>query len=342
VITDKKRTINKPAKPPLWPVLFLFFVVLLLPGCPWSNNSDQGTLLLSGTIEAREIDLAFQVGGRINQLFKDEGDWVEQDAAIADLDKQDYQLALQQATAMANAAKASLDALKAGTRIQELHVAEADVQKATSQLNYAQSEVKRVSFLIPRKLASIEQLEQKQLQYEVAQAGLEQAKQNFQLLKEGPRQEDIQRADHEYKAQMEAVAQAQRQLAYTTLTSPVPGVATVRLSEAGEVVTAGHPVLRIAALTKPWVRAYLSETKLGRVRLGQSVKVKVDSFPDKVFAGRLSYISPVAEFTPKTVETHELRVDLVYRVKVEVENPEGLLKIGMPADVIIEPITSHE
>jgi HlyD family secretion protein len=340
VITDKKQAIIKSAKL-LWRYLFFFYIVLLLPGCSWNNDADQGALLLSGTIEAREIDLAFQVGGRIKQLFKDEGDWIDQDAAIADMDDRDYQLALQQATAMANAAKASLDALKAGTRIQELHVAEAGVQKATSQLNYAQSEVKRVSFLIPQKLASIEQLEQAQLQYEVAQGSLEQAKQNFQLLKEGPRQEDIQRAEHEYQARMETVAQAERQLAYTKLSSPVPGVATVRLSEAGEVVTAGHPVMRIAALTKPWVRAYLSETNLGHVRLGQSVKVKVDSFPDKVFTGRLSFISPVAEFTPKTVETHELRVDLVYRIKVEVDNPEGLLKIGMPADIIIEPISNN-
>jgi HlyD family secretion protein len=316
-------------------------IVFLASGCGSSGNSDANEILLSGTVEAREVDLSFQVGGRIAKLNADEGSWVTQDELVAALDPKDLELALQQTTAQANAAKANLDALKAGTRVQELRVAEADLQKARSQLNYAKSEVKRVSFLVPKKLASESQLEQVQLQYEVALAGVEQAAQKLNLLKEGPRQEDINQAEQQYIASNEASEMSRQQLQYARLVSPVTGMITVRLREAGEVVAPGQPVVRIAQTSKPWVRAYINETQLGKVRIGQSARVKIDSAPDKTFSGKLAFISPVAEFTPKTVETRELRVDLVYRIKVEVDNPQGVFKVGMPADVILET-TSHD
>ena len=126
-------------------------------------------------------------------------------------------------------------------------------------------------------------------------------------------------------------------LGYAALVSPVGGIVSVRLAEAGQVVAAGQPVLRIAELTQPWVRAYLAEADLTRVQLGQPVEVRVDGLPGQVLHGRLSFISPQAEFTPKTVETKALRVDLVYRIKVDVDDPQGRLKIGMPADVTIAP-----
>ncbi|MDX1812599.1 MAG: efflux RND transporter periplasmic adaptor subunit [Gammaproteobacteria bacterium] len=317
-----------------------WLVLLLLPlsACQINNSAESnGSIRLSGSIEAREIDLAFQVGGRMQSLSVDEGQLLTAGATVAQLDDSDFQLVLNQAKATANASKAVLNELQAGTREQELLVAEADLQKAQSQVNYNLEEVKRISALIPSKLASMEQLEQTQLQFEIAQATLEQAHHKLKLLIEGPRKEEVQRAKAEYSARQEAVAQAKRQLTYTHLDSPLTGMVTVRSSEEGEVVAPGQPVVRIAELSKPWVRAYLSETDLGRVKLGQEAIVKVDSYPDKRFKGELSFISPVAEFTPKTVETRELRVDLVYRVKVKVDNPDGILKIGMPADIILEP-----
>ena len=319
---------------PRWPLLML----LALSACDSNTAPDNSnSIQLSGSVEAREINVAFQVGGRIQTLDTDEGKLVTTGGTIAQLDDKDYQLALNLAMATADASKAMLDELKAGTRKQDIKVARADLEKAQSQVNYTQEEVKRVSALIPSKLASMEQLEQTQLQFEIAQATLEQAHQKLELLLEGPRKEEIQRATADYAARQEAVAQAKSQLDYTQLKSPVTGMVTVRSSEAGEVVAPGQAVVRVAELSKPWVRAYLSEKDLGRVQLGQAAKVTVDSYPDKTFEGRLSFISPVAEFTPKTVETKELRVDLVYRVKVQVDNPDGLLKIGMPADIELEP-----
>ena len=315
---------------------------VFLNACHGGSNPGNDAIALSGTVEAREIDVSFQVAGRIARLNTDEGQWVEKDGPVAQLDTRDFELTLQQSEANANAAKANLDALIAGTRTQEIKVAEADLQKARSQLNYAKAEVKRTSSLVPKKLASAEQLEQSQLQYEVALSSVEQAEQHLNLLREGPRKEDIQRAQAQYNAALEATKMAKQQLQYTELTSPLAGLVTVRLSEAGEVVTPGHPVMRVAELSKPWVRAYLSESSLGKVRVGEKAQIKIDSNPDKVFDGLLTFISPVAEFTPKTVETRELRVDLVYRVKVEVDNPQGILKIGMPADVILPIANSND
>lgn len=305
---------------------------------PWQTADTPNRIELSGTVEAREVDPAFQVSGRIARLDVDEGDAVQAGQPVASLDKNDYQLALRNATAQRDAAQAALAVLQAGTRIQELRVAEAQLGKAQADLDYAHLEYQRVAKLIPKRLAAQERLDQMRLQQEVAQAGIEQARQNLALLREGPRQEELDRAAAELRARQAAVEMAQRQLEYAQLHSPVAGVVSVRLAEVGEVVAVGKPVLRIAELGRPWVRAYLNETDLARVRLGQPAEVRVDGLPVQVLNGRLAFISPEAEFTPKTVETRALRVDLVYRFKVEVDSPDGALKLGMPADVALKAV----
>ena len=305
---------------------------------PWQAASDPERIELSGTVEARKVDLAFQVGGRIAELAVDEGDAVQAKQRVATLDARDYELALRAATAQMDAAQAALAALRAGTRIQELRVAEAQLAKAQADLDYAHVEFKRIAELVARKLAPQEQLDQLQQRQNVALAGVEQARQMLALLREGPRQEEIDRAAAELRARQAAVETARQQLAYVQLHSPVTGVVSVRLVETGEVVAAGKPVLRVAELSQPWVRAYLNEADLPRVRLGQPAEVRVDGLPGKVWPGRLAFIAPDAEFTPKTVETRALRVDLVYRVKIEVENPSGALKLGQPADVRLKAV----
>ena len=305
---------------------------------PWQAAGDPERIELSGTVEAREVDLAFQVGGRIAGLAVDEGDAVKAEQPVATLDASDYELALRTAIAQMEAARAALAVLQAGTRAQELRVAEAKLAQAQADLDYARGEFKRVVELIPRKLAAENQLDLARQRQNVALAGVEQARQNLALLREGPRREEIDRAAAELRARQAAVETARRQLDYTQARSPVAGVVAVRLAEVGEIVSSGKPVLRIAELGRPWVRAYLNETDLPRVRLGQPAEVRVDGLPGKVLAGRLAFIAPNAEFTPKTVETRALRVDLVYRVKIEVDNPDGALKLGQPADVLLKAI----
>ena len=323
----------------VWLLALAILPLLLAFRWPWQRTGDTDQIELSGTVEAREVDLAFQVGGRIAKLLVDEGDAVKAEQGVAELDARDYELALRNATAQAEAAQAALAALQAGTRVQELRVAEAQLAKAQADLDYARVEFKRIADLVARKLAPQDQLDQVQQRQNVALAGVEQARQNLALLREGPRQEDIDQAAATLRARQAAVEIARQQLGYVQLRSPVAGVVSVRLAEGGEVVSPGKAVLRIAELGRPWVRAYLNETDLARVRLGQSAEVRVDGLYGKVLAGRLAFISPDAEFTPKTVETRALRVDLVYRVKIEVDNPDGALKLGQPADVMLKAVT---
>lgn len=319
----------------IWLLALSIFPLLLAFRWPWQSVDESRQIELSGTVEAREIDLAFQVGGRIVTLRVDEGDSVQTEQEIATLDAHDFELTLSNAIAQAEAAQAALAALQAGTRIQELRVAEAQLAKAQADLDYIRVEFKRIADLVAKKLAAQDQLDQARQRQNVALAGVEQALQNLALLREGPRREDIDQAAATLRARQATAETARRQLEYTRLQSPVAGMVSVRLAEAGEIVSPGKTVLRIAELSRPWVRAYLNEKDLTRVRLGQAAQIRIDGLPDKVFEGRLAFISPTAEFTPKTVETHALRVDMVYRVKVQVDNPNGVLKLGQPADVVL-------
>jgi len=315
-----------------WPALA---ALLLLSACrlPWGPDPDRDSVLLSGTIDAHEVDLSFQAPGRILRLLTDEGRHVAAGDVAAELDPQDFELALARARAQEQAARKALAVLVAGSRVQEIGAGEAAVAQAQADADFADHEVERTRDLIAKGFESPQALDRATSVAEAARAKLAQARQNLSMLKEGPRREDIDRARAELAAAQAEVGTAQRQLGYVKLMSPAAGLISVRLAEAGQVVTMGQPVFRLAQLDRPWVRAYLPEKDLPRVKLGQAAQVQVDGLPDKVFEGRLAFISPVAEFTPKTVETRELRVDLVYRVTVDVDNSQGLLKIGMPADV---------
>lgn len=314
-------------------VLLLLGLAAVVAGC---NDNEGDGLALSGTVEARETVLAFQVGGRIDKLLVDEGMAVRQGQEVATLVADDYALAVARASAEVSAAKATLAALEAGSRKQELEVARATLEQASAEERFAREELQRARSLMSKNLTSQEHVDKAQLQLDVASSTARRAKQQFQLLQEGPRSEDIDRARAELEARISALRTAERQLSYIHLQSPASGLITLRQAEAGEVVSAGQPVFRLAELSRPWVRAYIGETDLARVRLGQKVTVTVDGLPDRVFEGTLSFISPKAEFTPKSVETRALRVDQVYRVRVQLADPDGLLKLGMPADVVFE------
>ncbi len=314
-------------------VACLYGLWVILAGC--SSEAGNG-LTLSGTVEARETALSFQVGGRIERLLTDEGQAVQRDQEVALLVNADYDLAVQRARAEVDAAAAALAALESGARKQELKVSEATLVQAQAEQRFAEEDVKRIQSLIKKHLAAQEQLDQAKLKRDVARSAVRKAEQQLQLLREGPRQEEITQAHAALEGRRSALQSAERQLTYTRLISPINGTVTLRQAEAGEMVNAGQPVFKVAELTRPWVRAYLNETDLARVKLGQSASVSVDGLPGKTFRGRLAFISPRAEFTPKAVETRALRVDLVYRVKIELEDPEGLLKLGMPADVVFD------
>jgi len=322
---------------PRAPRMLVLLALLALSACrlPWDPDPERDAVLLSGSIDAHEVDLSFQAPGRILRLVADEGRHVAQGDVVAELDPLDIELALARARAQEQSARKALAVLRAGSRAQEIASAQAAVQQAQADSNFANHEVDRTRDLIAKGFESDQALDRARSSADTTAAKLEQARQNLSLLKEGPRHEDIDRAAAELAAAHAEAESAQRQLGYVKLMSPAAGVISVRLAEAGQVVTAGQPVFRLAQLDRPWVRAYLAERDLPRVKLGQDAQVRVDGLPGKVFEGRLAFISPVAEFTPKTVETRALRVDLVYRVTVDVDNAQAQLKIGMPADVTL-------
>ncbi len=313
---------------------------LLVCACrlPWDSSDERSAVSLSGTVDAHEVELSFQTAGRILRLDTDEGRQVQRDDPVAELDPKDLDLALARARAQEQSARKSLAVLHAGSRRQEIDGARAAVAQAQADAHFADLEVDRTRELIAKGFISNEALDRVKNNADTAAARLDQARQNLSLLIEGPRREDIERTAAELAAAQAQADTALRQREYVKLLSPSAGVISVRLAEAGQVVAPGQPVFRLARLDRPWVRAYLAEQDLARVRLGQAAQVRVDGMPGKVFEGRLSFISPVAEFTPKTVETRALRVDLVYRVTIDVDNAQGQLKIGMPADVML-PVT---
>jgi HlyD family secretion protein len=319
----------------------LLLALLSLQGCRWPGQAeDAGALVLSGTVDAHEVELGFQVGGRIARLQGEEGRAVQVGQVLAELDPTDLRLGAERTRAQAESAGKVLAALKAGARPQEIRAAQAAVAQAQADKGLADQQVARTQMLVNQNFVSPDQMDRARSVAAVSAARVDQAAANLSLLRAGARKEDLERAAADAAAAQVARRSAERQLTYVTLASPVAGVVSVRLAEGGQVVAAGQPVFRVAELSRPWVRAYLAEPDLPKVKLGQHVNVRVDGVPDRTFRGHLSFISPQAEFTPKTVETRALRVDLVYRVTVDVDDPGGLLKIGMPADVTFGPSSS--
>jgi len=168
-----------------------------------------------------------------------------------------------------------------------------------------------------------------------AEAALKQADAEYSLIKAGPRKESIDQGRAKVRAAAVTVEQARQQLTYTELIAPVDAVVLSTSAEVGEYLNPASPVLTLGRIDRPWLRAYIHEKDLGRIQLNQKVEVTTDSFPDKIYRGRVSYISSQAEFTPKTVQTFEERVKLMFRIKVALKNPDNELRPGMPADGVI-------
>ena len=268
--------------------------------------------------------------------------------------------------ALLRQAKANLDQLLEGSRAQEIREAGAAVNQAQSQYALAQEEWQRAQVLYSNDDISTSQYDQYRSRFTQTQAALQQAEQRLSLVQEGPRKEDIEaararvekaeasvqqaeasrleikRKEQEVDTRRAQIAQARAQvgvidaiIADGTVTAPLDGIILEKSAEIGEVVAAGTTIATLGNINKPWLRGYIREQDHGRVKLGMKVRITTDSFPDKVYEGRLSYIASEAEFTPKQIQTPEERVKLVYRIKIEADNPQQELKLNMPASAEI-------
>jgi HlyD family secretion protein len=363
------------------------------------RNNRLSELYYSGTLEATQAELSFQVSGRITDLPVDEGQSVEKDQTLAVLDRSEYQARFDQAKANLDAAKADLarlelnfetskkilpadveryeasvnalkaqmDQMEAGYRVQDVEKADNTLSSLKTSMEMAQKNKERYEKLFSGNIVSEKEHDSVILQYETALKAYESARANMDQMKEGYRNEDIRVAKAKLvegeailkqaksnlakiemtekeveaaKARVQAAEAAfklaETQLGYIELKAPFKGIITSRNIEQGEVVSLGQDVFSLADLSSIELKIYVDETEIGKVRPGQDADVTVDTFSEKVFKGKVSFISPEGEFTPKIIQTHKERVKLVYLVKVLIPNNNLDLKPGMPADAVLK------
>ena len=327
---------------------------------------------IPGWVEARVVDegMAVRAGDEVARLDATEllyevelrkREVAAAQAVLAELEAGSRPEEIAAARALVAQAEARLAELEAGSRPQEIAAAQAAVARARADAANRQADLARLDQLHQSGSVTDQELDSAQTASAMAAARLQEAQEQLGLVEEGPRTEQIEQAraslaraqEHlalalkgprvetiaQARARMEQAEQtlaiAQTRRAYATLLSPVGGLVLSENIEAGEFVTAGTPIVTVADLSQIWLRAYINEPDLGRVKVGQSVRVFTDTYPGKAYSGRITFISSAAEFTPKNVQTSQERVKLVYRIKIAVDNPALELKPGMPADADI-------
>lgn len=294
----------------------------------WHWSQPEGELKLYGSIDMRTVDLAFEESGRLQTVFFEEGGSVKAGEVIAKLDDSRYKIARDQAAAQVGVAQAQLALLLAGTRVEEIDVARARLKATEANLVLSERTCKRHKDM--GKASSALARDQACYKASADRAARDEAKRTLEMLLAGTRAEEIEVARATLKQTQTQLADAERALNNCLLYAPADGVIRSRLKEPGDMVGASTPIYEMALMNPLWARVYIDEPNLGRITMGQKVAVSVDSFPDKTFDATVGFISSVAEFTPKTVQTEAIRTNLVYEVRLTVDDPQGLLRLGMP------------
>ena len=300
------------------------------------RQESAGTLRISGNVELTEVQASFKVPGRVLSRSVDEGALVKRGETVARLEDAELQDALSLARADAEAAAATLAELQAGSRREEIGQGEAQLSRAEAEAAKLALDFDRDRVLYAKEVIPKRELDAARAANDQARASVRERRQALQLLVKGARRERIDEARARLKGAEARVSTARERLGYATLTAPIGGVVLSKSVEPGEQVAAGTPVITLGDLERCWLKGYIPETELGRVKLGQRARVTTDSHPGRSFPGVVSFISSEAEFTPKNVQTEKERVKLVYRIKITLSNPGMELKPGMPADAEIE------
>jgi membrane fusion protein YbhG len=289
-------------------------------------------LKVSGNIEVTTVDVSFKVPGRVKERLVDEGETVTPGQTVARLDNADFEHEVAIRTAEVGTVRAALRELEAGSRTEEIARAEAALAASEAEAQRLADDFQRQKALFAREVIPKQKFDAARAGRDASQAEARKARETLALVRKGPRQEQIDQGRSRLKEAEAALALAKERLGYTTLTSPGGGLVLAKSIEPGEQVAVGTPIITLGDLANPWLRAYIPETELGRVKVGQKVRVTTDTWPGKTYDGVVSFISSEAEFTPKNVQTEKERVKLVYRIKVTIPNPALELKPGMPAD----------
>jgi HlyD family secretion protein len=365
----------------------------------WWQRPPEGVLVASGSIEATEVAVSFKIPGRVIERPVDEGQHVKAGDLVARLESRELaadvdrlrasleathtrlpqlrtEIALQEALTRGRIAEAEatraarlerLAELRSGSRPQELQRASAEVRETRAILDNAEADVRRMDALFREGGVSAQTRDATATARDVAAERYRNAVERFDLIREGPRVEEIRRAEADVRQaeaslllarageldvarrrqevatlqasiarDAAALAAAEAQFGYTTLVSPTAGVVLRKHVEPGEMIAAGTPAITLADLGNIWLKIYIPEPRLGQVKLGQAAEISTDSYPGKRYRGTVTFVSSEAEFTPKNVQTQEERVKLVFAVKIRLDNPNQELKPGMPADARLQ------
>jgi HlyD family secretion protein len=311
------------------------FVFLLMTGIGGCGNSHKGVIEASGTLEAVDVNVSAKVPGQLQQMLVQEGSQVNAGDTLAILDHSTMELQLKQAQAGVELADAQYQLLVNGARVEDVRQAEEALRQIESSAKNARDDYERMRELYKSKSVSKKQYDDAESRYTITKAQLSSAKQNLQKMHSFARPEDIAAAKarlNQAKANADLI---RKQIVDAYILAPVPGTVTHKPVEVGELVGAGTIIATISRLEKMNLMIYVGEQELGKVKLNGSADIVIDTYPGKSFPGQVIYISPTAEFTPKNVQTKEDRTKLVFGVKLEVENKDGALKSGMPADAYI-------
>jgi len=333
----KKRPILKIA------VILAFFLVLGFIGLRMdfvtNRNNLRHLIVATGTIEATEVDIAAEIGGRILELAVKEGDHVKRGALIAQLDTSLLEAEVLRARGLLESARSALRDLEAGARTQELSQARARVELAKAKMALDEAEWRRARDLHKEGVASQHQLDSAVANRDVSRGQYAVAVEELKLLEAGSRPDRIDAARAEVEQAEAALRLSEVRLEKARITAPLSGVVLVKNAEQGEVMSPGVPIVTVADLDDMWVKIYIDEVDIGKLKVGQQAVVRVDAFPARPFTGHITYIADEAEFTPKNIQTREDRVKLVFAVKVGIDNAGGLLKPGMYGDIELDSLS---
>jgi HlyD family secretion protein len=321
-----------------WIALILLIAGAAGGGGWWYYHHNESTdeLALYGNVDLRQVDLAFNNSQRIAQVLVEEGDRVERGQVVARLDTNRLEPQVAQAEAQVAAQREVVERLHNGTRPEEIDQARANLRSAEADAANARvryERLKSVADASQRGAVSEQEIDNARSTLAVAEAKVDVARATFDLAEVGPRKEDIGEAEAQLRASEAQLELLKQELADAQLVAPVDGIVRSRVMEPGEMASPQRPVVILAITDPKWVRAYVTEPDLGRLQQGMAATISTDSFPGRRFDGWVGFISPIAEFTPKNVQTDELRTSLVYEVRVFTKDPQNRLHLGMPATV---------
>ncbi|MFU0874702.1 secretion protein HlyD [Kluyvera cryocrescens] len=330
-------------KKPVAIILAVAIIVAAIGGGTWWYQSLQNNgLTLYGNVDIRTVNMSFRVGGRLQSLNVDEGDAIKQGQTLGQLDKAPYENALMQAKANVATAQAQYDLMMAGYRAEEIAQAAAAVKQAQAAYDYAQSFLQRQQGLWNSRLLSANDLANARSSRDQALASLKSAQDKLSQYRSGNRPQEIAQAKANLEQAQAQLAQSTLDLQDTVLTAPSDGTLLTRAVEPGSMLSAGSTVLTLSLTHPVWVRAYVDEKNLNQAQPGREILLYTDGRPDKPYHGKIGFVSPTAEFTPKTVETPDLRTDLVYRLRIIVTDADDSLRQGMPVTLKFSDEPRHE